>query len=116
MLYLLYQDVTIRAGATSATLQWKDRVQWNFFVGTQTQPRVYEVQVRNATTDAVLQTIFSTDSGIADGLGDSGWVSHSTDLSAYIGSKVRIVFVESIPESFTGPGQYELDAVQLNVH
>jgi hypothetical protein len=115
MHFLLYQDVTIRAGATSATLEWKDRMQWNFFVATQTEPRLYEVQLRDPVTDAVLETIHSADTGIADGLGDTGWVSHSNDVSNYIGQKVRIVFVEYIPEAFTGPGQYELDAVRLNV-
>jgi hypothetical protein len=90
-------------------------MQWNFFVATQTEPRLYEVQLRDPVTDAVLETIHSADTGIADGLGDTGWVSHSNDVSNYIGQKVRIVFVEYIPEAFTGPGQYELDAVRLNV-
>jgi hypothetical protein len=115
MLFTLYQDVTLRSGATSATLSWKNRLQWNFLVGTQTQPRTYEVQLRDPNTDAVLQTLFLFDTGIADGLGDSGWTSHSVDVSAYLGTTVRLWFQESIPEAFTGPGQFELDAVSLNI-
>lgn len=116
MTFTMHQDVAIRAGASSAVLEWKDRVQWNFLVGTQTLPRRYEVQVRNPATDAVLQTLFTFSTGIAPGLGDSGWTSHSANLSAYIGSTVRIYFVETIPEPFTGPGQIEFDAVRLPVN
>jgi hypothetical protein len=113
MLFTLHQDVTLPSGATGATLSWKNRLQWNFFVGTQIQPRTYEVQLRDPNTDAVLQTLFSFDTGIADGLGDSGWTSHIVDVSSYLGTTVRLWFQESIPEAFTGPGQFELDDVRL---
>src|SRR5262245_45831677 len=113
MQFLLYQDVKIPAGTTQAVLSWKDRVQWNFLVGTQTQQQTYEVQVRDPVSNAVLQTLHGFNTGIADGLGDTGWQSHSADLSAFIGQTIRIWFEETIPESFTGPGQFELDAVSL---
>jgi hypothetical protein len=115
MNFELYQDVAIRPNAASATLEWKDRLQWNFLVGTQTLPRSYTVEIRDPATDAVLKTLYSFSTGIAFGLGDSGWNNHSADISEFIGSTVRIQFVESIPEVFTGPGQYELDAVRLTV-
>ncbi len=116
MTFSMFQDVAIRAGASSAVLEWSDRVQWNFFVGTQTLPRAYEVQVRDPSTDAILETLFSFTTGIDPGLGDSGWMTHSANLSAYIGSTVRIYFLETIPEPFTGPGQIEFDAVRLPVN
>jgi len=113
MQFLLYQDITIPAGSTQMVLNWKDRVQWNFFVGIQTQQRTYAVQVRDPVSNAVLQTLHVFNTGIADGLGDTGWQSHSADLSAFIGQTIRIWFEETIPEPFTGPGQFELDAVSL---
>jgi hypothetical protein len=115
MFFTLYQDVQLRPGASSATLGWKNRLQWNYLVGTQTQPRTYEVQIRDPNTDAVLQTLFSYDTGIAPGLGDTGWTSYSVDVSPYIGTTIRIGFQEFIPEAFTGPGQFELDAVTLKI-
>lgn len=113
MQFVLYQDVVIPASASTATLAWQDRAQWNFFVGTQTQPRVYEVQIRDPLTDAVLATLHSYSTGIDAGLGDSGWVSHTADLSAFVGSVIRVQFQADIPESFTGPGQLEIDGVRL---
>ena len=35
-------------------------------------------------------------------LGDSGWQSHTSDVSAYAGSTVRLAYVETVPETFTG--------------
>ena len=52
MEFQMYQDVTIAAGS-SATLSWMDRVQWNFFSAT--QPRLYDVEIRDPVTNAVLQ-------------------------------------------------------------
>jgi hypothetical protein len=115
MFFMLYHDVKLPSGATKATLSWKNRLQWNYFLGTQTQPRTYEVQIRDPDTDALLQTLFALDTGIAPGLGDSGWTSHSADVSSYIGATIRIVFQEFVPELFTGPGQFELDAVLLTI-
>ena len=71
--------------------------------------------MRDPVSDAVLKTLYSFDTGIAPGLGDSGWNSHSADISEFIGSTIQLHFLESIPETFTGPGQFEIDAVQLPV-
>ena len=70
MQFLLYQDVAIPANVTQVVLSWKDRVQWNFFVGNQSQQRTYAVQVRDPVSNAVLQTLHVFNTGIADGLGD----------------------------------------------
>ena len=77
------------------------------------QPRTLQVQVRDPVTNAVLGTVYSfSTTGTS---GDTGWQSHSVNLSAYAGSNVRIYFVEDIPQNFTGPGQIEFDAVSLIV-
>jgi hypothetical protein len=49
--------------------------------------------------------------------GDTGYVSHNVDLiaanPAIAGQKVRINFHEYIPETFTGPAQFDLDGISL---
>ena len=115
--YTLTQDVTVPAGVPSAELFWKDRVQWNFaLTSTATQPRTYNVEVVDPKTNAVLATLETASTGIAYVIGDTGWQTHTADLSAYAGSTVRLLFVENIPETFTGPGQLELDSIQLVVN
>ncbi len=106
MEYTMYQDVAIPAD-TADTLTWQDRAQW-YDNG---QPRTLQIQVRDPVTNAVLGTVYSFST--TGSSGDTGWQSHSVNLSAYAGSTVRIYFVEDIPESFTGPGQIEFDAVSL---
>ena len=114
--FTVYQDITIpQFLAAPAILDWHERLQWNFaLTGTATQPRTYEVQLRD-TSNAVLATLYSFSTGTAHVLGDSGWQSHSVDVSTYAGSTIRLFYGESIPETFTGPGQFELDAVSLDV-
>ena len=116
MQYTMYQDVAIPADAPVAQLSWQDRLQWNFTLGGEaTEPRIYAVQVRDPVTDAVLETLhsFSTDVQAVNPTGDTGWQTHTADLSAYIGSTVRLYFQEYVPQSGTGPAQAEIDAVSL---
>jgi hypothetical protein len=114
--FTLHQDVTIPSFlAGPALLKWKDRVQWNFLLtSSATQARLYSVQIRDAS-GAVLATIHSFSTGTVHVIGDTGWQAHSVDVSAYAGTTIRLWFEENIPEDFTGPGQFELDAVSLNV-
>jgi hypothetical protein len=37
------------------------------------------------------------------------------DLASYAGSTVRLLFVEDVPESFTGPAQIEFDGIKLDL-
>lgn len=115
-IFTTYQDIKIpQFLAAPAILNWKERLQWNFaLTSTATQPRIYAVQLRD-TNGVILTTLYSFSTGTNRVIGDSGWQSHGSDVSAYAGSTIRLWFQESIPESFTGPGQFELDAVSLNV-
>jgi hypothetical protein len=47
--------------------------------------------------------------------GDTGWQDHKADLSAYTGSTIQLVFLATVPESFTGPGLVEIDAVEIQL-
>ncbi|HLN97257.1 MAG TPA: Calx-beta domain-containing protein, partial [Pyrinomonadaceae bacterium] len=109
MEFRMYQDISIPNGA-SLNLSWRDRVQWNFCCG-QTKPRTYQVQLRDPSTDEVLATLYSFSTDIVDFYHDTGWLTHNHDISAFAGRTVRIFFLETIPEFFTGPGQIEFDSV-----
>ena len=109
MEYRMFQDVSIPSGV-SINLSWRDRAQWNYCCG-QTKPRTYEVQLRDPATNAVMTTLYSFSTGIDAGHHDTGWLTHTHDLSAFAGHTVRIFFLETIPENFTGPAQIEFDSI-----
>ncbi|MCA9236858.1 MAG: pre-peptidase C-terminal domain-containing protein, partial [Planctomycetales bacterium] len=116
MEYTMYQDVALPADPGPLLLSWQDRVQWNYTLGgTALMPRLYDVQVRDPATDAVLTTLrsFSTDVQAVNPTGDTGWQLHAADLRSFAGQTVRLYFVEQIPENSTGPAQLEIDAVSL---
>ncbi len=117
MEFVLYQDIPPLSGQAPATLTWQERVQWNYLLapGAQTLPRVYAVELRDPANDAVLRVLHSADTGLDPVRGDTGWVLRSADVSDFLGRAIRIVFVQSIPDCFTGPGQYEVDAVSLRL-
>ncbi|MCH7751227.1 MAG: DVUA0089 family protein [Planctomycetes bacterium] len=117
MEFSMFQDVTIPAEVSGVTLEWQDRVRWNFTPGGfASLPRLYDVQVRDPSTNAVLDTLFSFSTGTqaTNPTGDTGWQTHTADLSAFAGSTVRLFFHEEIPEFFTGPAQIEFDGISLN--
>lgn len=118
MEFTMFQDVNIPAGAALATLEWSDRVQWDFTLGGfASQPRLYDVELRDPTTNAVLATLFSFSTNTQDvnPTGNTGFQTHSADVSSYIGQTVRLFFREQIPQSSTGPAQIEFDAIRVNV-
>ena len=113
MQYVLAQTVSIPFNS-SAVLSWKDRIQWDVGIGF--QPRTLQVQVRNAAGSTVLATPHALSFGPVNNTSDTGWQAHSVDLSGFAGSTVQLDFVENIPQSFTGPGQFEIDAISLHDH
>ncbi|MEO8269764.1 MAG: hypothetical protein ABI557_08590, partial [Aureliella sp.] len=115
MQYIMYQDVTIPSASTPV-LTWQDRIQWNFaFNGSATAARIYDLLILDPVTSDVLANPYSYSTGTDLILGDSGWQSHTFDMSAFAGQTVRLYFAEDVPESFTGPGQIEFDNISLNL-
>jgi len=112
MEFRMYRDVVLPNNG-SVYFSWRDRAQWNFCCGA-TQPRTYDVQVRDPDTNVVLSTLYSFSTGISSGYHDTGWLTHTSELTAYAGRKIRLYFLELIPEAFTGPGQIEFDALSLS--
>jgi PKD domain/RTX calcium-binding nonapeptide repeat (4 copies) len=116
MEYTMTQDVALPA-ASGLLLTWKDRLQWDFTLGSGlAAARSYFVEVLNPSTNALLATLYSFSTGpeTTNPTGNTGWLSHSANLAAFAGSTVRLRFREVIPETNTGPGQAEFDAIALN--
>ena len=113
--YVLTQDVTIPT-SSSVTLSWEDRAQWDFTLGnTPVGSREVLVEVVDPATGLALETLSSFGTGTSVGIGDTGWLSHSSDITNYAGQNVRLRFRQVFPDIGTGPGQYELDNVRLDI-
>lgn len=54
---------------------------------------------------------FATGTESTTPTGNTGWQQHAANLSAWAGSTVRLVFRETVPEVYTGPGRIEFDAI-----
>ena len=103
--FTLFQDISIPPGML-LNLFWVDRVFSDIFGAL---PRTHEVQVRDPNTNAVLATLFSLST--TPFIFDTGFVAHAADLSSFAGSTIRVFFVQTIPETFTGPGTFQIDAI-----
>jgi hypothetical protein len=114
--FSMYQDVTLPTSGAGLVLSWKDKAQWNYTIGSPaTLPRLYDVEIRNPASNALLGTLysFSTDVEAVNITGNTAWQSHTASLSSYAGQTVRIYFREQIPQVSTGPAQLEIDAVSI---
>ena len=97
---ILSQGVATPDGLPFLTVEWKDRVQWDLLnFATATQDRSYRLEIVDPLTDAVIATVHTL-TAIAGTVGDTGWQSHSADVTAYIGQAIRLRFIQDIPESF----------------
>ena len=105
--YTIYQDVSIPAGTTSATLRWTDRIR-NHGNPFEHLYQEFNVEIRN-TADQVLSTAFTTNPG--DPLLND-WVSRSVDVSEYAGQTIRVAFTKV---EFRGPMCVYLDNIGLEV-
>ncbi|MCG2420553.1 HYR domain-containing protein, partial [Aequorivita sp. F47161] len=112
---LIYQEVSIPAGITTADLSWDENIDYDLFTFCGgCSDRTYQVQVLDATNTVlqVLKTIVLT-AGTIDS--DNIWVSENADLSAYAGQTIRIGFWQDTPDTFSGPAKFALDNVVLMV-
>jgi phage tail protein X len=86
----LYQDVTIPAGAVSATLSWIDEIR-NYAPEYSDPNQEFRVEVWNPADNTVIEELFSTAPG--DPL-INPCLKRAADLSAYAGQTIRIAFTE----------------------
>ena len=104
------QDVTIPTNSID-TLSFGYRAAWNMFLNA-TQPRTFSVDIEPSGGGTPLQS-FTVLTAQPNTNIDTGNQQFSVDLSGFAGRSVRISLDENIPESFTGPGQLEIDNVSL---
>jgi hypothetical protein len=113
--FQLAQEVSIPADATTVTLTWKDRGQWNFFAPEPIQPRTALVAILEPAPPFNLLALpdYRTTGTVPTGPVDWGWREVAFDLSGFAGQTVLLYFEQFIPEDFTGPGQFEIDGVSI---
>ena len=85
----LYQDVTIPAGASMATLSWLDRIR-NHAANFSDPNQEFRVEIRDLS-DNLLAELFSTNPG--DPLLNE-CIARSADVTAFAGQTVRITFMQ----------------------
>jgi hypothetical protein len=109
--FSLTHMVTVPATGFSDLLTWSDNASWDLGFGA-TDDRQEFVDVLGSDGTTVLQSV-PIQTLDADSEGATGWVSRSLDLSAYAGQTIGIRFRLTVPEDFTGPANFALDAVTL---
>ncbi|MDO8861017.1 hypothetical protein Q6D67_04815 [Haliea sp. E1-2-M8] len=112
--FRLVQAVSVPSGVQAATLSWQQ--QYRVSNGG-TEPRTFEVLITDAADSATLATIDSQ--SFTGSTNSGGWDTISFDISSALaplaGQSVNIVFRNFIPEAFTGPGNFALDDVSLDI-
>jgi hypothetical protein len=110
------QDVTLLAGADNLTFDY--RAGWDYSLvgcGTQTADREFRVHVEPFGGGPPMQTtlVFTAPVATCTNL-DTGNLETTIDISPFASQGVRIVFEWFIPETFTGPGFFQLDNVLVH--
>ena len=103
------QDVFVTEGLTPLSFDWRGAYNMAL-LGNATLDRTFSVVVRDSA-NVVVQTdlIFTATAGAV--VNDTGPITSSVDLSSFIGQPVNIAFEWYLPESFTGPGMFQLDNI-----
>ena len=109
----LAQDVFLPSGPALLTFDY--RVGWDMLdYGGSTMPRTLNVTIQPYGGGAPLRTFTLLTALPQTADPDTGPLSASLDLSPYSGRYLRISFDANIPQSFTGPGFFQLDHVVLS--
>jgi len=110
----LFQEVLIPTGLPATLLQFYYRAGWDMLsFGGSTQARTFEVHVEPMGGGAPLQTTTILTAPPATQNLDTGGEFATVDLAPFAGQTVRVKFFWNVPEPFTGPGMFELDAVEI---
>ncbi|MFQ5649747.1 MAG: FlgD immunoglobulin-like domain containing protein [bacterium] len=106
------QDVTVPPSALF--LEFDYRAAWDLLTFGATQDRTFEVNIEPAGGGTPLHTelILTAVSGTQEM--DTGPQTGVVDMSPFAGQDVRISFDWHIPETFSGPGFFQLDNVICN--
>jgi hypothetical protein len=109
--FVLSQSVTLPNSIGSAILSWQETFNVDLTVGA-SAPRTFSIDVNGVEINS--QTI-----GIVGSQVESDWTLFSEDITAlltpFAGQTATFSFTNFIPEFFTGPAGFGLDAVSLDV-
>lgn len=111
---ILYQDVTIPAGAGYRTLiRWNHRYQMNYtqLCSTGCGTATFAVEILN-TSNVLRQTLYVVNT-LTNTNTNTGYVNLVANLSAYQGQTIRLRFRTTTTQRLQGPGQLEIDAVSI---
>lgn len=108
----LGQDVMLPADST-VSLEFDYRGAWDLATFGATMDRTFEVHVEPSGGGAPMQTDLIATAATGTLVTDTGLMNGSVDLSPFSGQAVRVNFVWTVSEAFSGPGLFELDNVQL---
>lgn len=104
------QDITV---TSASTIQFDYRGGWDMLnFGGSTQNRLFDVNVETAGGGANLLTQNFVTALAGTSVLDTGILTGSVDLSAFVGQTVRLSFDWFIPEEFTGPAFFEIDNIR----
>lgn len=107
----LYQDIDVPV--EGAQISFYDRIQYDGLDIPSTQPRIYEVQVRDLN-DNLLDVLLHKEIMLNNQpYTDLGWQKRVLNLSRYAGQMIRVYIQLYVPETFTGPAQIEFDDFQI---
>jgi hypothetical protein len=101
----MYQDVTLPAGTVKLTYD----LQYSNNAAAFSTTQFFAVNIRNATSDQLLATLFKTLPGDAQSIPITGF---SFDLSAYAGQTVRLEFIEA--GIIAAPLNVAFDNIRIN--
>ena len=110
--------IALPTGLVAATLAWLDTASWSI---RGTLPRDFTIDVYDAAGTTLLGNLYTFSIGgtPTDDMGEIDWTAHSIDalplLGTLAGSSVTLAFQNFVPETFTGPAGFGLDAVSLDV-
>ena len=119
--YTIEQDITLDSALiNNASLGFSYTVGWDFSRGnTATLDRLFALSLYDVS-DNLIGDAFTLSIGPDDGIkGTIDWTDSLIDITAFLtgyeGETVTLVADVFVPETFTGPGSFGLDAVNLDI-
>jgi uncharacterized protein YhjY with autotransporter beta-barrel domain len=94
-----------------STLSFDYQAGWDLVPYGATQDRTFQVLLTPTFGGAPLASFLVLTAGAGTNVNNTGQLSWLMDLSAYAGQDIRLSFVWTIPQSFTGPALFDLDNV-----
>ena len=103
------QDITV---TSASTITFDYRAGWDMLTfGGSTMNRLFDVNINTtAGVNLVSFNILTAPTGTQ--ILDTGDLTGSVDLLAFIGQTINLSFDWTVPEDFTGPALFQLDNVQ----